>query len=143
MATCKPLMLPCMFSVFTFCHKSYSIICLWSLGGYLFVILIPAARLGRTKKVVKYIDYLMLEVREMREENGFICLKVLQLWFFVLLLVSKNYSLYKTVACLKLKPYAATWNIITIIILITCNTHYFDVSFSGANSQLTYFISVY
>lgn len=88
-------------STFTISHKSYS-------RGYLSVILIPAALLERTKKVEKYIDYLMSEVREMREGNGFICLKVLQLWFFVLPLVSKNQFLKKNVAYLW-KPYVATW----------------------------------
>lgn len=37
---------------------------------------ISAVQLERTKKVEKYIGFLMLEVREMREESGYIYLKV-------------------------------------------------------------------
>ena len=41
--------------------------------------MILAALLEKIRKVVKYIDSLMLEAREMRGGNGFIYLKVLQL----------------------------------------------------------------
>nr|GMC92459.1 hypothetical protein Iba_chr05aCG11210 [Ipomoea batatas]GMD84012.1 hypothetical protein Iba_chr14aCG10590 [Ipomoea batatas]GMD87371.1 hypothetical protein Iba_chr14bCG15070 [Ipomoea batatas] len=38
-----------------------------------------SAQLGRIKRVVKYIVFLMLEVREMKEESGSIYLRVSQL----------------------------------------------------------------
>lgn len=48
-----------------------------------------AAQWERTKKAVKYTDSLMLEAREMKEESGFIYLRVLLQWYSVLPLASK------------------------------------------------------
>lgn len=52
-----------------------------------------AAQWERTKKAVKYTDSLMLEAREMKEESGFIYLRVLLQWYSVLPLASKLFFL--------------------------------------------------
>lgn len=56
---------------------SYKIIVFFLLTMDIFITTkISAVQLERTKKVEKYIGFLMLEVREMREESGYIYLKV-------------------------------------------------------------------
>lgn len=45
----------------------------------LVLIIMSTVLLERIRKVAKYIDYSMLEAREMKEGNGSIYLKVLQL----------------------------------------------------------------
>ena len=68
------------FSTFTLCHENILSTCSHvEAPGNLLVVMIFAAQLERTKKVVKYINSLMLEAKETNEGSGFIFLKVLQL----------------------------------------------------------------